>query len=194
MYCIVTAHHVISQTTDIVVSFPAMSEATYKSYKATLLGCNVDMDVAVIAIPNVGQRFKLLDAGTSDKLRKGQHVTAYGFALGKSDLQTVQGSVSSRKDSPSRLQTDASVNPGNSGGPLISKMDNCVIGVVHSAEGNASGIGYAAPIDEVVKICKRVVSTWILKNSPVYDRTPRLDTILLKSMKHSHNTEIVVDQ
>lgn len=173
--CIVTAHHVVSRSANITVSFRAHSS---DSYPAELIGGNVDMDVAVIAIMthNVKSTLKPLTAGNSDGLKKSQRVSAYGFALGKPDLQTVEGGLSSRKDSPSRLQTDASVNPGNSGGPLISDTDNCVIGLVHSGELNANGIGYAAPIDEIVITCANILETWsrLATKRPVHIRTPHL--------------------
>lgn len=173
--CILTAYHVISRGANLTVSFRAHSS---ESYPAELIGGNVDMDVAVIAIAtdNVKSTLKPLTAGKSDRLKKEQGVSAYGFALGKPDLQTVKGSLSSRKDSPSRLQTDASVNPGNSGGPLFSDTDNRVIGLVHSGERNANGISYAAPIDEIVITCGKILETWsgLATKRPVHIRTPHL--------------------
>ena len=65
------------------------------------------------------------------------------------------------------------MNPGNSGGPLLSDKKNQVVGVVTSGLANANNINFAAPINEVVLICKRIVTQW--QGTPIYDRTPTLN-------------------
>ena len=93
-----------------------------------------------------------------DTLRINDKVTAYGFALGAPHIQSTVGSISARRDLPSRLQTDCSVNPGNSGGPMLSDTNNQVIGLITPGLANANNINFAAPIKEVLLICGRIIS------------------------------------
>ena len=184
---IVTAHHVVANSVKINVNFAKISS---EYVEAKLVGCNVDMDVAVIAIDdsdftslmrskyaNIG-----LHAGNSDRIGPSATVTAHGFALGSTQLQTTKGVVSARVDNPSRLQTDVAVNPGNSGGPLLDeRQDNKVVGIVTSGRTDAQGINFVAPITESNIMITRIIEQYLATGRVVYDRMATLNCAFTKS-------------
>ncbi len=181
---IVTAHHVIAHNVQIKVSF---SKIHSEYIDAVLVGCNADMDVAMLAISDSQFSKKIektsttgLKIGKSDVIRSPATVTAHGFALGKPHMQTTKGVVSGRIDGPSRLQTDVAVNPGNSGGPLLNE-DNEVIGIVTSGMVDAQGINYVAPIDECQVILERILKKWTSTGKTIADRLPSLNCSFTKS-------------
>ena len=170
---IITAYHVVQNHVNIRVNF---SQIDPLYINVSFIGANAVMDVAILCMENAEFVSKLRDirtkegdsliCGNSDILVPPSKVTALGFALGKTHLQTTQGVLSSRIDSPSRLQVDVAVNPGNSGGPLCNSK-NEVIGIVTSGLQDARGINYVAPINETIIILKR-----ILENNIVFDHIP----------------------
>ena len=182
---IITAHHVVAHSVQIRVNFSKISS---EYAEARLVGCNADMDVAVLVLKDgdllslMREKMKRIGLliGKSDAIRPPATVTAHGFALGKPHMQTTKGVVSGRIDSPSRLQTDVAVNPGNSGGPLLDE-NNTVIGLVTSGMVDAQGINYVAPIEEVRIIVDRIVTRWRLQTTgPVFDRLPSLNCSFTK--------------
>ena len=154
---IVTCYHVIANATDIAVTF---SDST--SYPATLVGGDEDNDIAVLKIDATGLKPVVL--GDSDQLRVGDTVTTIGNALGTLANTTTSGIVSALDRAIEMsdgsvinvLQTNCTVNSGNSGGPLFNAYGE-VIGIVnakYSSNGftsNASieGIGFAIPYADV---------------------------------------------
>ena len=124
-------------------------------------------DLAVVRIvqkddksPKV-KTFPIVDFGDSDTLQIGQSVLAIGYALGeyqntvtkgiisaKGREITAGGSGSTTETLSGLIQTDAAINGGNSGGPLIN-MKGQVIGVNVAIAANAQGIGFALPINDV---------------------------------------------
>ena len=183
---ILTAHHVIAYSVQIRVNFAKISS---EYVEASLVGCNADMDVALLVVldkPFIAEVLKFerigLKKGNSDPIRPPATVTAHGFALGKPHMQTTKGVVSGRIDSPSRLQTDVAVNPGNSGGPLLDE-NNHVIGIVTSGMVDAQGINYVAPIVEACVILERVLQKWNATGRQKYiaDRLPCFNCSFTKS-------------
>lgn len=182
---IVTAHHVVANSVKINVNFAKISS---EYIEAKMVGCNVDMDVAVIVIedPNFMKSMKSkydnvgLHLGNSDMIRPPATVTAHGFALGNTQMQTTKGVVSARVDNPSRLQTDVAVNPGNSGGPLLDES-NRLIGIVTSGRTDAQGINFAAPITESMIMINRIVEQYSKTGQIVYDRIATVNSSFTKS-------------
>lgn len=168
---IVTNNHVISEA----ANNPAQYKTTVvfndgKKVPANLVGRDPKSDLAVLKVDNV-DNLSVAKFGDSDKLRVGDEVIAAGAPLGLRSTVT-QGIVSAlHRPVPlsgdgsdtdtviDGVQTDASINHGNSGGPLIDMSGN-VIGINtagKSLSDSASGLGFAIPVNEV----KDVVQTLI---------------------------------
>ena len=155
---VVTNNHVISNAEDILVKVGA------KEFKAKVIGSDPYMDVAVLKIEGK-ENFIPVKFGDSDKARVGDWVIAIGNPFGFSGTVT-SGIISARNRDINLtryddfIQTDASINQGNSGGPLFN-MDGDVIGIntaIISPSGASSGIGFAIPanyastiIDQLIK-------------------------------------------
>ena len=123
---IITNHHVIEDASRVTVT---VNDSDH--YTATVLGSDSTRDLAVIRIC-CGQ-FRKLDFGDVSSLEPGDEIIAIGYALGFQGEATItRGIVSAiRYDSEYRsdvIQTDAAVNPGNSGGPMLS-LDGKIIGI-----------------------------------------------------------------
>jgi serine protease Do len=155
---IVTNNHVIDGADEITVTL-----SNKKSFSAKLVAADPSSDLAVIKVNAKGLPFLLY--GNSDELKVGQWVIAVGYPL---TLQTTvtAGIISakgrtldinsrqSRTPVESFLQTDAAVNPGNSGGPLIS-TDGKLIGInsaIASPTGAYAGYSFTIPVNIVKKI------------------------------------------
>jgi serine protease Do len=153
---IVTNNHVIEGADEITV---ILSDET--EYSAELLGRDPKADIAVLKIDPNNKKLIGLDWGDSDAMRVGDWTIAIGNPLGLGGTVTA-GIVSAiSRDLGSCpyvkfLQTDASINRGNSGGPLFN-LDGNVIGVntaIYSPSGGSVGIGFAIPAE----LAKNIVS------------------------------------
>jgi len=155
---IVTNNHVIKGAEDILVRIEGGQE-----YEAKVIGADPLSDLAILKIKS-NEKFKPVKFGDSDKARIGDWVIAIGNPLGLSGTVTA-GIISARNRNIGMaryedfIQTDASINQGNSGGPLFN-MDGDVIGIntaIIGREGNI-GIGFSIPsnnakivIDQLIK-------------------------------------------
>ncbi len=151
---ILTAEHVVAGASSIKVTFQDGSTA-----KATLVGSDSSTDSAVIHIDVPASQLHPLAIGDSTSVVPGQTVVAIGSPLSYAETMTA-GIVSAVNRTisapngfsiPGTIQTDAAINHGNSGGPLIDVATNTVIGIndqIASGTVNANvGIGFAAPIN-----------------------------------------------
>jgi serine protease Do len=147
---ILTNHHVIDGAERIVVTL-----GDGRTFRATLVGADPAIDVALIKV-SAGSGLPAAPLGDSTKLRVGEWVCAIGNPLGYVHSVTV-GVVSfiGRKLFDASLddyiQTDAAINFGNSGGPLINGRGE-VIGINAAISSRASNIGFAVPINQVAAI------------------------------------------
>jgi S1-C subfamily serine protease len=153
---IVTNYHVVHGASTIQVSF-----SNNERFKAKLVGVDPSTDVAVLKVQVKSRALKALPLGNSDTVRVGDQVIAIGnpFGLDRSVTAGIVSAVQRRIEAPNRLsishviQTDAALNHGNSGGPLLNAQGQ-VIGVNAQietggvSEGNV-GIGFAIPINTV---------------------------------------------
>lgn len=153
---IVTNHHVIDGSTAISVTFANGTQAD-----ARLIGSDSINDIAVLKIEANGLR--PVTIGSSADLRVGDQVVAIGNALGELSFSLTAGYVSGTDRSISTdgsvinmIQTDASINSGNSGGPLFNSRGE-VVGITTakysgttSSGASIEGIGFAIPIDNVI--------------------------------------------
>lgn len=158
---IITNNHVAGNADRLLVTLYDNSE-----YPAELIGADDNTDVAVIKIE--ADNLKAADFDSIDNVRVGGIVIAAGSPFGLQ--QTVTMGVISAKGrdiSVSRetlpmvnlIQTDAAINSGNSGGPLINSNGE-VIGIntlIISPSGTSAGIGFAIPSDTVVNIAEQII-------------------------------------
>ena len=154
---ILTNHHVIEGSSSITVSLNDKRE-----FKATVVGSDPRTDVAVLKIE--GTDLPILNAANSDDIKVGQWVMAAGSPFGLKNSVTA-GIVSAINrdtgDYVSFIQTDAAVNPGNSGGPLVN-MSGEVIGInsqILSSSGAFAGVALAIPINDALKVANQIRNT-----------------------------------
>ena len=154
---VVTNNHVIANAEDIIV------RVDNKEYQAKVLGSDPYSDIAVLKIES-SQNFKIVDFGNSDKARVGDWVVAIGNPFGLGGTVT-SGIISARNRDINLtryddfIQTDASINQGNSGGPLFN-MNGDVIGIntaIISPSGASSGIGFAIPANYASSIIDQLI-------------------------------------
>ena len=150
---ILTNFHVISGSSDVEVTMPP----DQSRYKAKVLMRDQAHDLALIQIDPKKKLASFLKLGDSDGLQVGQKVLAIGNPFGLAGTLTT-GIVSSlhrklqseeRTELEDMIQTDASINSGNSGGPLLDSQGN-VIGIntaIYGPNGGSVGIGFAMPIN-----------------------------------------------
>ncbi|TLZ64808.1 MAG: PDZ domain-containing protein [Methanobacteriota archaeon] len=164
---VLTNHHVVQEAERILVTFP-----DGRVLPGTIAGGDEDTDIAVVKVE--GDGLKPADFGDSDRLKVGQPVLAIGNPLGLSGGPTVtSGVVSSLRRSVDMgngglkvIQTDAAVNPGNSGGPLVD-LQGKVVAINTVTIPYAEGIGFAIPANTALKIAReilqqgRVQRTWL---------------------------------
>jgi S1-C subfamily serine protease len=161
---IVTNYHVVQGAKTVQVSF-----SNHESMTARTVGSDPATDIAVLKVSAPSRALRPLTLGSSSKVEVGDQVIAIGNPLGY-DRSVTSGIVSAVQRSitaPNQvstighvIQTDAALNHGNSGGPLLN-ADGNVIGVnaqIAPSGANANiGIGFAIPINTV----KQVMSTLI---------------------------------
>ena len=154
---VITNNHVIADATEITVIF-----TDGRRLKAELVGKDAKVDIAVLRV-KPDKPLKAVKFGDSEKMRVGDWVMAVGNPFGLGGTVTA-GIVSARNrniDSgpyDNYIQTDASINKGNSGGPLFN-MDGDVIGVntaILSPSGGSVGIGFATPAATVMPVIEQL--------------------------------------
>ena len=156
---VVTNNHVIQGAEDIIVSIDGVAE-----YKAKVIGTDPYMDLAVLQIES-NEKFKPISFGNSDKARVGDWVIAIGNPYGFGGTVT-SGIISSRNRDigltryDDFIQTDASINVGNSGGPLFN-LDGEVIGIntaiIAPGQSGSIGIGFAIPSNSASKVIDQLI-------------------------------------
>ncbi len=149
---IVTNYHVIEGARSVRVSF-----SDNESVKAQIVGSDPSTDVAVLKVDAHALALSPLPLGNSDAVHVGDPVVAIGNPFGL-DRTVTAGIVSALQRV---IQTDAALNKGNSGGPLLDARGN-VIGVnsqIQSSDGGNVGVGFAVPINTVRTVAAQIVKT-----------------------------------
>ena len=176
---VVTNHHVIENADQIRVRLD-----DGRSFEAKVVGADPEADVAVIQIP--AQGLKASKLGDSDSLRVGDFVVAIGNPFGLSQTAT-SGIVSALGRSglgiegyEDFIQTDASINQGNSGGALVNLRGE-LIGVntaILARGGGNVGIGFAIPVNMVVSLTAQIIEFGEVRRGRlgvhIQDLTPEL--------------------
>jgi len=161
---ILTAEHVVSGANSITVHFQNGT-----STKATLVGSDKSTDTAVIHVDVPASQLHPLALGDSSSVLPGQSVVAIGSPFGLPESMTA-GIVSAINRTitapngfsiPGAIQTDAAINHGNSGGPLIDTATNTVIGIndqIESDTNDNSGVGFAVPINASKAVAQTLIA------------------------------------
>jgi serine protease Do len=159
---ILTNAHVVKEAKDVTVKLQNRRE-----YVAKVLGVDAATDIAVLKIEAKG--LPVVRFGQPARLMVGDYVLAIGAPYGL-DQTATSGILSAKGRSlPSEngenfvpfLQTDAAVNPGNSGGPLFDAAGN-VVGInsqIYSRTGGFQGVSFAIPIDVALAIKDQIIAT-----------------------------------
>ncbi len=139
-----------------------------KTYKASVVWSDVDLDLSIIKI-NV-KNLDYLTLGDSNKIKIAEQVYAIGNPIGFEFQRTVTSGIISGLNRTIKIeedgktsymedliQTDATINPGNSGGPLINKNGE-VLGINSVKITSAEGIGFAIPINTIKPIIEQLIT------------------------------------
>jgi S1-C subfamily serine protease len=160
---IVTNAHVVDGASSMTVTFADGEQAD-----AELVGVDASSDLAVIRVDRPASELTPLELGQSDTVAVGDTVVALGSPFGLEGTITagIVSALGRSIDAPNgftirgAIQTDAAVNHGNSGGPLLDET-GAVIGVnaqIASESGGNDGVGFAIPVDTVTAVVRQLVA------------------------------------
>jgi len=174
---IVTNYHVVENADTVKVTMYNGDE-----YDARYVGGDQDYDIAVIKVE--AANLQAVTLGDSDTLNVGDRVLAIGNPLGELTFSQSGGMVSSVNRAINvggtpfnMIQTDASINSGNSGGPLFNSYGE-VVGIVsakYSSSGSGAsveGLGFAIPINDVFAMIEDIMTNGYVSNKPYLGITP----------------------
>lgn len=156
---IITNAHVVDDAAKIVVKFDSGRE-----YQASVVGTDEETDIAILKI-ETDVDLPTLKLGDSDEARVGDWVLAVGSPFGLARTVTAGIISQTKRETPSSspfqkfIQTDAAINRGNSGGPLVD-MRGRVIGVnsqIATSTGDYNGVGFALPSNEAASVYEQIV-------------------------------------
>ncbi len=156
---IVTNYHVVEDADEVTVRLLG------REYEAKVVGTDPPTDLALLKV-DVGHELSYLALGDSDALRPGDWVMAIGDPLGLDQTVTVgvvsakgrQINISNESSFENFIQTDAAINFGNSGGPLINVKGE-VIGINSAINWGAENIGFAVPVNTLKQILPQLEDT-----------------------------------
>jgi serine protease Do len=180
---VLTNAHVVDGAKEVTVKL-----SDHREYKAKVLGSDKSSDIAVLKID--GQGLPTVMLGDSDKLGVGDYVLAIGEPFGLEETATA-GIVSAKGRSlPGDgyvpfIQTDAAVNPGNSGGPLFDAAGS-VVGInaqIYSNSGGFQGVSFAIPINLAVQVKDQIVKTGKVAHSRLGVEVQTMNQTLADSFK-----------
>ncbi len=158
---VLTNHHVVENADDIRVQFMDGTE-----YQVEVIGVDPSTDIAVLRILEAGS-FPVAELGDSDSMRVGDWAIAVGnpfgylggsvtvgiiSALGRDDLDIMGGTPAYQNF----IQTDASINFGNSGGPLFN-IRGQVIGINTAVNPSGQGLGFAIPMNLAMRMARSLI-------------------------------------
>jgi serine protease Do len=159
---ILTNNHVVSNAEDITVTLNDK-----RTFKAKVVGTDKETDVAIIKI--IGRDLPYVPMGDSDKMRVGDWVIAIGNPMGELRGTVTAGIISAQGRTNLNIfggtpayqdfiQTDASINFGNSGGPLCN-MRGEAIGINTAINPSGQGIGFAIPINLAKHVAEELIAS-----------------------------------
>jgi S1-C subfamily serine protease len=172
---ILTNAHVVLGASKVQVGFATGSGQPDQTYDAQVVGVDKSTDVAVLKVDVPADALHPLALGNSSDVKVGDPVVAIGNPLGEDRTVTsgiisaIQRSISSLQNGvqiQGAIQTDAAINHGNSGGPLINNQGQ-VIGInsqilsddPNNPQSGSIGIGFAIPIDTVKNVAGQIIQS-----------------------------------
>lgn len=160
---IVTNFHVVQGGNTFVVTF----HNDPKQYRAKIVGTAQEKDIAVLKLEERPAKLQPIDVGVSKELMVGQYSFAIGSPFGL-DYTLTTGVISALGRQidgiggvkiHDMIQTDAAINMGNSGGPLLDSSAK-LIGmntIIFSTSGSSAGLGFAVPVDTIKNIVPQII-------------------------------------
>lgn len=201
---VVTNAHVVQGARSVQVLLPSSGEDGRSVLKsrgrpvgAQIVGVDRETDIAVLKVEETG--LPALALGDSEALRQGQVVLALGSPLGLEDSVSL-GVVSAvaRQLEPEHpmiyIQTDASINRGNSGGPLVD-TEGRVIGIntlILTQSGGSEGIGFAAPAHIVGSVFDQIRRTGRVRRGEIGARAQTITPVLAQGLGLPRDRGVVV--
>ncbi|MBQ2172647.1 MAG: Do family serine endopeptidase [Bacteroidales bacterium] len=197
---IVTNNHVVAGATKVSVTLNDNRE-----FEATVVGTDPATDVAIIKVD--AQNLPALPMGDSDQLRLGEWVLAIGSPLGAQLRSTITAGIVSAKGRSmpdnsgefkieSFIQTDAAVNPGNSGGALVNKKGE-LVGIntaIVSQTGSYTGYSFAVPVNIVKRVAQDLMDFGSVKRAVLGIRMINVDKKFADEMKLSSVTGVYINE
>jgi S1-C subfamily serine protease len=183
---VVTNYHVVEGAQEISVSF-----GNDVNLSASVVGTDPQNDLAVLRVKDAPTDVEPVQLGASDGLKVGQSVYAIGNPFGQFERTMTQGIVSALNRTIQTennrvlrgvIQTDAAINRGNSGGPLLDSSGR-LIGVnsaIYSPTGTSAGVGLAIPVDKVRLVVPELIKSgryphpWLGLEELGYEISPAL--------------------
>ena len=197
---IVTNNHVVQNATAISVTLNNNDQ-----YEATVIGTDPATDVALIKID--ADNLPTIPMGDSDKLRLGEWVLAIGSPLGMQLRSTITAGIVSAKGRSmpdgsgefkieSFIQTDAAVNPGNSGGALVNKKGE-LVGIntaIVSQTGSYTGYSFAVPVNIVKRVAEDLMDYGSVKRAMLGITMGTVDKKIADEMKLSSVNGVYINE
>jgi Do/DeqQ family serine protease len=197
---IVTNNHVVNGATKIQVTLNNNDQ-----YEATVVGTDPATDVAIIKVDATD--LPALPMGDSDQLRLGEWVLAIGSPLGAQLRSTITAGIVSAKGRSmpdnsgefkieSFIQTDAAVNPGNSGGALVNKKGE-LVGIntaIVSQTGAYSGYSFAVPVNIVKRVAQDLMDFGSVKRAVLGISMGNVDKKFADEMKLSSVSGVYINE
>ena len=197
---IVTNNHVVAGATKITVTLN-----NNQQYDATVVGTDPVTDVAIIKVDATD--LPTIPMGDSDKLRLGEWVLAIGSPLGAQLRSTITAGIVSAKGRSmpdnsgefkieSFIQTDAAVNPGNSGGALVNKKGE-LVGIntaIVSQTGAYTGYSFAVPVNMVKRVAEDLMDFGSVKRAVLGISMGTVDKNFADEMKLSSVSGVYINE
>jgi len=192
---ILTNYHVVKGAEKITVKL-----SDDRKYSGKVIGKDAKTDLAVVKIKPSG-KLVVAELGDSDKIRVGDWAIAIGSPFGLEQTVTV-GIISAKRQNVEAqgnvyrdaIQTDASINRGNSGGPLVN-IHGEVIGIntlIYSQSGGSVGVGFAIPINRAKAILETLKTKGKVERGFLGVKIEKVDDVFAKQSGLKEKTGVVV--
>ena len=200
---IVTNAHVVQGAQSLRVEIPILPQGqsilatSSRTVSGQIVGIDLETDLAVIKINE--HKLPAVSFGDSDELKAGQLVLAFGSPLGLHNsvsLGVISGVARQLEpDSPMiYVQTDASINPGSSGGPLVD-LHGRVVGLntlIASQSGGNEGVGFSAPSNIVKTVYEQIKKSGRVRRGEIGIRAQTITPVLASGLKLARDHGVIL--